>query len=243
MQGVAKDIGTSAIEAKVAQERQARLHDSDTGSRGMGDFDFGSIASLTSIQGLSAVGRSGMSTPVSNVNMPNPPASPAFMNTGHTPYYSRYSSYLPQATEDALYAAAEGQLRRPPKVFLAPANTVRAASGSGQSAQSAPRTSAQAPAASAGVSAAQTQYGQGWNRAQSASPSAATAPVAGVATTREAAVAGTVTAAADIRVPMILSAAESGDRMCYYPEHGESESALGSRFRSTALYTRRARQR
>jgi len=44
-------------------------------------------------------------------------------------------------------------------------------------------------------------------------------------------------------VPMILSAAESGDRMCYYPEHGESESALGSRFRSTALYTRRARQR
>ena len=238
VQEVAKNIETSGIQAKVAQERQARLDDSDPGSHDMymGDFGFGSIASLRSRQGVSASGQSGMSAPVSNPNMPNPPASRAFMNTGHALYYSQLS----QATEDALHAAAEGRLRRPPKVFLAPANTVRAASGSGRSAQSAPLTSAQASAASAGVSAAQTQGGNG---VQSASPSAATAPVAGVATTREAAIAGTATTAADFCLPMIRSAAESGDRMCYYPEGRESECALGSRFTSNALGTGHAGQR
>ncbi len=139
---------------------------------------------------------------------------------------------LSQDTQDALHAAAEGRLRRPPKVFLAQLNTVRAASGSGRSAQDALLTFAEASAGSADVSGQQTQDAQGGNCVQSASPNAASsnAPVTGVATTTgEAVVAGTATAAAN---KLVLMIAESDDRVCYYPADRESVFALGSVFTS-----------
>jgi len=118
-----------------------------------------------------------------------------------------------------LHAAAEGPLRRPPRLPLAQVNNVRAATGSGRSAQS-----AQASADSANVSGQQTQDAEGGNRVQSASPNAASssAPVTGVATTT-----GEAAVASNNPVLMIQSSAESGDRVCYLPEGRESDFALG----------------
>ncbi|DBA90291.1 TPA: hypothetical protein ACH3X1_003579 [Trebouxia sp. C0004] len=81
---------------------------------------------------MSAFGQSGMSTPLSDISMPNIPTSrcpnqKASMNSGRGLYY--YRGILSQDAEDALHAAAEGRLRRPLKVFVAPTKTVRAASG------------------------------------------------------------------------------------------------------------------
>ena len=223
VQEVAKDIETSAMQAKMEQERQARLG----GSLGMRDFTFGSTASHRPRQGMSAFGRPGMSTPLSELEMPALPAFPSFMDVGHNGIYDWGSATDSPDAQAALHAAAEGRLRRPPRVFVAQANTVRAATGSGRSAPS-----AQASADSADVSGQQTQDAEGGNDVQSAPPNAASssAPVTGVAaTTGEAAVA------ANKPVLMIQSSAESNNRMCYYPEDRESVFALGSAFTTTAL--------
>ena len=234
-QEVAKDIETSAMQASL--ERQARLGENDDDSHGIWDFHFRSTARRTSRQGVSTFGRSGMSTPLSDADMPSLPAFCSFMDFGHNRYYDWGPATDPppplsQDTQDALHAAAEGRLRRPPKVFLAQLNTVRAASGSGRSAQDALLTFAEASAGSADVSGQQTQDAQGGNCVQSASPNAASsnAPVTGVATTTgEAVVAGTATAAAN---KLVLMIAESDDRVCYYPADRESVFALGSVFTS-----------
>ncbi len=250
VQGVAKDIEKSAMQAEMAQERQARLNDNHDGSHGIRDFALGSIASLRSRQGT--FGQPGLSTPLSNLEMPALPAShsftdfsmstplsdlempalPAslsFMGFGDGIYGWGYATESPISQDDqaALHATIVWRLRRPPGVIVAPVNTVRAATGSRRSAQS-----AQASAGSATVSGQQNQDAEGGNGSQSASPNAAnsSAPVTGVVTaTGEAAVAS------NDHVLMIQSSAESGDRMCYYPEDRESVFALGSASDTTAL--------
>ena len=176
---------------------------------------FGSTASHRSRQGVSAFGQPGMSTPLPDLEMPNLRAFPSYMDFG--PYGRDPASFDPISA--ALHAAAEGPLRRPPRLPLAQVNNVRAATGSGRSAQS-----AQASADSANVSGQQTQDAEGGNRVQSASPNAASssAPVTGVATTT-----GEAAVASNNPVLMIQSSAESGDRVCYLPEGRESDFALG----------------
>ena len=211
VQEVIKDIETSALQTKMAQGRQARPGGSDGGGHGINDSAFGSAASHASRQGVPASGRLGMS----------------FLSDREMSYVSPFPSSMPfayrqdPATVDPVAAlralaaaAAEGPLRRPPRLPLAQVNTGTAATGSGRSAQS-----AQASADSADTSGQQTQDAEDGNRPQSASPNAASAstPVTG-----EAAVA------ANRHVLTIQSSAESGDRESYLPE-GQSNSALGLR--------------
>ncbi len=244
VQGVAKDIEKSAMQAEMGQERQARLNDNHDGSHGIQDFALGSIASLRSRQG--AFGRPGLSiplsdlempalpashsftdfsmlTPLSDLEMPALPASYSFMGFGDGIYGWGYATESPISQDDqaALHATIVWRLRRPPGVIVAPVNSVRAATGSRRSAQS-----AQASAGSATVSGQQTLDVEGVNGSQSASPNAANA---------SAPATGQAAVASNDHALMIQSSAESNDRMCYYPEDRESVFALGSAFNTTAL--------
>ena len=227
VQGVAKDIQKSAMQAEMRQERQARLNDNHDGSHGIQDFALGSIASLRSRQG--AFGGPGLSiplsdlempalpashsftdfsmlTPLSDLEMPALPASYSFMGFGDGIYGWGYATESPISQDDqaALHATIVWRLRRPPGVIVAPVNSVRAATGSRRSAQS-----AQASAGSATVSGQQTLDVEGVNGSQSASPNAANA---------SAPATGQAAVASNDHVLMIQSSAESDDRMCYYPE-------------------------
>ena len=203
------------MQTKTAQERQARPSDSDDGSHGIHNAAFGSTASHRSRQGVSAFGWPGMSTPLSDLEMPNLPTFPSCMDSAS---YVRGSAFFDPIFA-ALHAAAEGPLRRPPRVSPAQVNTVRAATESRRSAQS-----AQASADSADGSGQQTQDAEGGHRVQSAPPNSS-APVTGDATT-----AGEAAPASNRPVLMIQSSAESGDRECYLPEGRESDYALGLRY-------------
>ncbi len=223
LQEVAKDIETSALQAKMAQERQARPGDNDDGSHGIHNVASGSTASHRSRQGVSASGRPGMSPLLSVRRTSYIPACPSSMPfaCGQDP------ATVDPVSAASLAAAAARQLRRPPRLPLAQMNTDTAATGSGRSAQS-----AQASADSADASGQQTQDAEGGNREHSASPNAAnsSAPVTG-----DAAATGEAAVASNRPVLMIQSSAESGDRECYLPEGRESDCALGTLFTSGGL--------
>ena len=113
LQEVVTDIETTAMLAKMAQERLARRDDSDDGSHGIHNDASGSTASHRSRQGVSASGRPGMSIPPLHRGsyIPSFPSSMPFA------YGQDPATYDPVSA--ALRAAAEGSLGRPPRRPLA----------------------------------------------------------------------------------------------------------------------------